>query len=203
MVQFWWHVGWKKQGSTSSDVGHFSLARLEPLMVRLRLLSLQAPLHTPLLGLQASFKSTCPHCDHEDHALTVAVHGHCAGLQVCDWVCDLQATPPCSGAVLMLRVRVCVPPPHGCEQSPHPLHVSSSQSIGQKCVLQCFASAFSPQPHNASPPSSALCFTERVRLYIPGAPVAVVQVFEHVVQGFQSFMVQHVGLLNTITNTNA
>ena len=80
---------------------------------------------------------------------------------VSDWVG--HATPPLSGAVATLRVRVAKPVPQESEQADHVVHAETTQSTGHGMVLQlCIAE--SELAEHGLPPLATLTRMPRVQI---------------------------------------
>jgi len=70
--------------------------------------------------------------DHSDHALTPQSTGQANVLHGCESSKAGHATPPCAAAVVIVRERICVPPPQRVEQAPNADHADTTQSTAKK-----------------------------------------------------------------------
>ena len=85
-------------------------------------------------------------------------------LHACVWSSAAQPVPPCCGATATSRVRVRVPPPHGCEHALNSAQSPTTQWMGHSLVLQLCCS---PSAGHATPPNTAGAATSRVRDWCP------------------------------------
>ena len=77
-----------------------------------------------------------------------------------------HGVPPCSAAVVTVRLRACVPPPHVTEHASNAPHTLSTHATGHGCALHACAST--SDAHAASlPPYAAAVVTLRVRVWLP------------------------------------
>ena len=70
--------------------------------------------------------------DQSDHALTPQSTGQAIVLHGCESSKAGHATPPCAAAVVIVRERICVPPPQRVEQAPNADHADTTQSTTKK-----------------------------------------------------------------------
>merc|ERR1719265_209430 len=107
---------------------------------------------------------------HAVHSASSQSRSHDCMLHGSVSVVSPQRTPPCWGVRVTLRLRSFTPPPQSALQVLHPLHMSTSQSMGQGKSLHVRSMVRGGQ---AAPPYAGWMLTLRLSICMPPPHVTV------------------------------